>query len=92
MRVWDPAAPAKPRLSLHRHAALVYSIAFSPDGELLAAASADRGLSVWSTRDGSLVRTLAGPAACYEAAFSPEGGKLAACFGNGQVLALDLRM
>ncbi len=92
MRLWDPAAPAKPRLSLQRHSALVYAVAFSPDGDLVAAASADKGLSVWSARDGSLVRTLAGPAACYDTAFSPDGGKLAACFGNGQVQVVDLRL
>jgi WD40 repeat protein len=47
---------------------------------------------VWSARDGSLVRTLAGPAACYDVAFSPDGGKLAACFGNGQVQVVDLKL
>ncbi len=92
MRVWDPAAPTKPRLSLLRHSALVYAVAFSPDGDFLAAASADRGLSVWSTRDGSLVRALTGPAACYDVAFAPDGGKLAACFGNGQVQVVDLKL
>ena len=91
MRLWDPAV-GKVRLTLSHHTALVYSIAFSPDGDFIASSSADKLVCVWSAKDGSLVRTFAGPSACYDAAFAPEGGKLAACYSSGAVALLDLRL
>jgi transducin (beta)-like 1 len=71
---------------------MVYSVAFSPDGELLVAASADRAVSVYSTKDGSLLRTFTGSSAAYEAAFSPEGDKVAAVFASGAVALVDLHL
>jgi transducin (beta)-like 1 len=91
VRLWDAAA-GKARATLAHHSALVYSVVFSPDGALLASTSADRVVCLWSARDGALLRTFAGPAACYDAAFSPDGGKLAACYASGAVAVLDLRL
>lgn len=53
--------------------------------------SADRQVCVWSTKDGALVRTFTGPSASYEAAFSPDGNKVACCFSSGAVAVIDLK-
>ena len=49
-------------------------VAFSPNGKLLASASYDSTVKLWSTQDGSLVRTLKGHShAVTSVAFSPNG-------------------
>lgn len=42
------------------HIASAKAVAFSPDGQLLASASADRTVKVWRVADGALLRTLGG--------------------------------
>lgn len=91
VRLWDPSQ-GKVHSTLNHHSALVYSLAFSPSGDYLASSSGDKTVCVWSTKDGSLVRTFTGPSACYDTAFSPDGGKLAACFSSGAVTVIDLRL
>ena len=46
------------RLLGHQH--WVFSVSYSPDGELLCSASADRAVGVWSTRSGLLLHYLLG--------------------------------
>lgn len=61
----------------------ITSLAFSPDGTLLAAASADRSVGLWRISDGSLVQTLWGKSGYSSVAFSPDGQMLAAAsFGE----------
>jgi WD40 repeat protein len=43
-----------------RHTDGVNSVAFSPDGSLLASGSRDRTIKLWRVADGSLVRTITG--------------------------------
>lgn len=77
--------------TLHKHQDPVYSIAFSPDGKLIASASVDMWLYVWSTLDGSLVRQYKGASGIFEVCWSKAGDKLAACYSNSTVCVLDLR-
>jgi transducin (beta)-like 1 len=77
--------------TLHKHRDPVYSIAFSPDGKLIASASVDMWLYVWSTQDGSLVRQYKGASGVFEVGWSKAGDKLAACYSNNTVCVLDLR-
>jgi WD40 repeat protein len=42
------------------HSGPVYSVAFSPDGSLLASGSEDDTIKLWRVSDGALVRTLTG--------------------------------
>jgi transducin (beta)-like 1 len=95
VKVWDVGtlkARGTPALfTLQRHAALVYALAYSPDGDYLATAGADRSVNIYSAADGSLVRTYLGPAAAFDAAFSPAGNRLAVAFASGVTTVIDLR-
>jgi WD40 repeat protein len=61
-----------------RHTDGVSSVAFSPDGSLLASGSRDRTIKLWRVADGSLVRTITGHTGeVNSVAFSPDGSLLA---------------
>jgi hypothetical protein len=55
-----PADRAQPRRTLTGHTGLVYGVAFSPDGTLLATASADNTARVWNPVTSDHILTLAG--------------------------------
>ena len=63
---------------LKGHKALVYSVAFSPNGKILATASFDNTIKLWAYPSGKELRTLTGhKSAVYCVAFSPDGKTLA---------------
>jgi WD40 repeat protein/subtilase family serine protease len=67
------------------HSDRVYSVAFSPDGRLLASASGidDNTIKLWRVSDGALVRTLTGHTGWVTSvAFSPDGRLLASASGS----------
>ena len=70
-RLWD-AETGQCIFALTRHTQPVYSVAFSPNGQLLASGSFDKSLDVWSVRDGSLVRTYKGAGGIFEARLAPD--------------------
>jgi WD40 repeat protein len=60
-RVWKTESDTssfREAFTLTGHAGPVLAIAFSPSGETVTTASADRSIKVWSTGDGKLLRTL----------------------------------
>ena len=69
-RLWD-AETGQCIFALTRHTQPVYSVAFSPNGQLLASGSFDKSLDVWSVRDGSLVRTYKGAGGIFEVRPAP---------------------
>src|ERR1700736_2945837 len=71
----EPPAPQE----LKGHSALVYGIAFSPDGKLLATASFDNTVKLWNfAAGGKEILTLSGHTGpVYCVAFSPDGSVLA---------------
>jgi WD40 repeat protein len=64
--------------NLTGHTDAVSSVAFSPDGKLLASGSWDKTIKLWDVASGSLVRTLSGhTSGVRSVAFSPDGRLLA---------------
>jgi WD40 repeat protein len=62
---------------LSGHTAPIFGVEFSPNGQLIATASADRTVKLWKT-DGTLLNTFAKHrAAVWDVAFSPDGQLIA---------------
>ncbi|QLE56342.1 hypothetical protein [Nostoc sp. TCL26-01] len=62
---------------LEGHSDIVWGVVYSPDGKLLASASTDRTIKLW-TPDGKLLQTLSGhTSAVTSVSFSPDGQSLA---------------
>jgi parallel beta-helix repeat protein len=77
IRLWDVASGSEVR-TLTGHTGSVNSVAFSPDGRLLASGSGDETIKLWDVASGSLVRTLTGHTGSVNSvAFSPDGRLLA---------------
>ena len=70
------------------HAGQINSVAYSPDGSLVASASLDNTVKIWRTGDSTLVRTLNVPVqdvslvGVNALAFSPDGTTLATASGS----------
>jgi WD40 repeat protein len=72
------------------HSDNVTSLAFSPDGKMLATASEDHSIKLWDVAAGRLLRTLQGHAKGVSAvAFSPDGTLLASG-GKDKVILWDV--
>jgi WD40 repeat protein len=72
------------------HSGWVRSIAFSPDGEVLASASSDRTLKLWDYETGDCLRTYTGhQSSVYSIAFSSTGDLIVSGSGDCTVKLWD---
>jgi len=71
-------AQGPPGKEFKGHTGLVFSVAFSPDGKVLATASFDNTIKLWDFATGKELQTLKGhTSSVYGVAFSPDGTLLA---------------
>jgi WD40 repeat protein len=83
-----PAEGSEPKLELKGHKTLIRSIAFSPDGRILASGDNQRKIKLWDVASGKELATLDnGGWSVYSVAFSPDGKTLAAADGGVAFLA-----
>lgn len=74
--------PSSPRL---RHPAIVYSVAFSPDGHSVATGCRDGIARVWDLLAATEVVRLPHPDEVRDVCFSPDGGRIATACSDGSV-------
>src|SRR5262249_50031132 len=87
--VWDTAT-GKEVVRFPGHKTIVWSVAFSPDGNRVASGGDDGNVKIWDPVTGQEALTLrghSGPVLCV--VFSPDGNKIAAASKDGTVKIWD---
>ena len=86
IRVYGTNAWSQLWYSTNSHPTNVTAVAFSPNGALLATASLDQTVKIWSTNGWTLQQTLAGYTnGVTSVAFSPDGSKIVSGSMDGTV-------
>jgi hypothetical protein len=85
VKLWD-ARSGRLLNTLEGHEREATSVAFSPDGSVLASGSRDKTVKLWDARSGRLLNTLEGhEREATSVAFSPDGALLASGSDDGTV-------
>jgi WD40 repeat protein len=95
VNIWDATAtdnpPSAPERTLRGHAAEVWGVAFSPDGQWVASGSEDNTVKLWNANTAELIRSFRGHSGLVRrVAFSPDGKLLASASFDKTVRVWDL--
>ena len=91
VRVWNLGKPDAPPVELAGHQAVLYSLAFSPKGDLLVSADANGVLGVWDVeQDYELQMFTEETDWIWSIAFSPDGKHLASAHENEKARLWDI--
>ncbi|MCI0535895.1 MAG: WD40 repeat domain-containing serine/threonine protein kinase, partial [Verrucomicrobiales bacterium] len=74
-----------------RHSRGVFDLDFSPSGSLLATASLDKTVGLWSVEDQTLQASLPHPSPVVAVKFHPSGDSLLAACQSGEAVLWDIR-
>ena len=90
MRLWDPES-GQTVATLSGHSSDVRTLAFSPDGYLLATAGSDQTVRLWDVQTRGCLRVLSGHTdAVRYLCFSPDGTRLATAANDKSVKIWDV--
>jgi WD40 repeat protein/serine/threonine protein kinase len=82
----------KDLLTLKGHTSWGMTVAYSPDGKLLASSGTDQTVKLWDTATGKVIREWRGHEdAVNDVAFSPDGSRLASASYDRTVMVWDVR-
>ena len=85
-------ADSRQLLSFKGHISWVHSVAFSPNGQILASGSNDQTVRLWDVNTGQCLKTLRSHAGCVQSiAFSPDGQILASGSNDSSVRLWDVK-
>jgi WD40 repeat protein len=85
-----PASGEEPLRRFHGHAVRVWSLAFSPDGNQLATASADRTVKLWRLDEGNPYIATASTSGSRCLDVTPDGKRAVVAHGDGHIVVYDL--
>ncbi|MCP2728856.1 NB-ARC domain-containing protein [Limnofasciculus baicalensis] len=89
--LWQ-VANSRQLLSYKGHLSWVHSVAFSPEGQILASGSNDETVRLWDVNTGQCLKTLRGHTGCVQSvAFSPDGQILASGSNDQTVRLWDVK-
>ncbi len=87
----QPTAEPMIRIKGPFNSGIVYSVAFSPDGKILASGSGDNTIRLWDVRTGRLIRFFTGHGERVNSvAFSPDGKTLASGSADHSIKLWDV--
>ena len=82
--------PAKPLASLGGHTDVINRVVWSKDGKLLATASNDRSVKLWSAKTLKVIATLPHGSIVYGVTLSPDGKRLASGCADNTIRIWDM--
>ena len=84
LKLWDVSNQTE--IAMLQHDEYVWALAFSPDGQLLAAGDGDGTVKIWDVQERQVISQLEGDTVRVDAlVFSPDGRTLASAGYDGQI-------